>query len=150
MQLRVKGQWWSKSRTPRSRPSWLSLRPAGSPEAAFSARACLRPPQAPARLGLGFSRLGCALAWPATCLAFDRGAHSCRSPSSATLAAAGRYGRCGTWGLGLGLGLGSGAAGFRGTMCLLRSRRRRRCAPGRAAASGRARRASRGCAAGCL
>ena len=30
--------------------SWLSLRPAGSPKAAFSARACLRLPQAPASL----------------------------------------------------------------------------------------------------
>ena len=34
-----------------SRPSWLSLRPAGSPEASLSVRSCRKPPQAPASLG---------------------------------------------------------------------------------------------------
>ena len=39
-----------------SRPSWLSLRPAGSPEASPSARARLRLPQAPASLGQSAAR----------------------------------------------------------------------------------------------
>eukprot|EP00964_Phaeocystis_antarctica_P155128 scaffold124113_cov63-Phaeocystis_antarctica.AAC.8 len=36
---------------PRSKTKWLSLRPAGAPEASLGARACLRLPQAPASLG---------------------------------------------------------------------------------------------------
>eukprot|EP00964_Phaeocystis_antarctica_P001615 scaffold853_cov57-Phaeocystis_antarctica.AAC.4 len=40
--------------------TWLRLRPAGAPEAAFSARARLRPSQASARLGQSASRAALA------------------------------------------------------------------------------------------
>ena len=49
--------------------SWLSLRPAGAPEAAPSARSCLRLPRASASLGRSASMA--ALAWPAISALFS-------------------------------------------------------------------------------
>ena len=43
-----------------SRTNWLSLRPAGAPEASLSARSCPRLPQAPASLGQSAARIAVA------------------------------------------------------------------------------------------
>ena len=43
-----------------SRTSWLSLQPAGAPEASLSARSCPRLPQAPASLGQSAARMAVA------------------------------------------------------------------------------------------
>ena len=64
----------SSDLAPVSKASRLSLRPASAPEAAFSARACLRLPQAPARLGPSAARAALA---GHTGLAFDAVARFC-------------------------------------------------------------------------
>ena len=73
---------------PVSKASWLSLRPAGAPEAAFSARACRRLPQASASLGQ-------SAAWAALAPRPHPPLFSTQARAAADAGADGRAGRAG-------------------------------------------------------